>query len=529
MASTVQWVALRRRLVRIAPAALAWLALVLCACASVAQPLPDATQARATVELVGRVVALRGEVWVTPAGASVPQPADNRPLGGGERIQTAAGARALLQLGSTVLRLGPQADLRLRLLDRDQVAIDLVAGSVAIQVASEDWLDRIVLASPEGQWRALQPGHYRIDCWADATRATVWQGELRYDGSEHTLIVASGQSVELSPLAGGGPIQAAWGEPVADEFAEWVLHDARVAAHAAASLPISPEVVGAEQLGAYGDWSSDPDWGSVWVPRGVGPGWTPYGDGRWSWIAPWGWTWIDASVWGFAPFHYGRWIQRHGRWAWAPGSRRAPPGFVPAPPDWTPPHRRIQPPLAPPGGAPPDHRPEHPSPPRLGGPMPPQPPERGEPPGGVTGHERPPHWRGGSPGSGERLAPFPHERDRPPRPGVPQRGHAPRAPDRPAPPDAGSATPSIAPTPPGQVPSPPAARPPRWQSPPGARQPPPHGAATPPRASPAVPPPDAAAAPPAGAAPATAAPQASPGGGPGRTPPWRGSPGQRAP
>ena len=24
--------------------------------------------------------------------------------------------------------------------------------------------------------------------------------------------------------------------------------------------------------------------------------------------APWGWTWVDDAPWGFAPFHYGRWV-----------------------------------------------------------------------------------------------------------------------------------------------------------------------------------------------------------------------------
>src|SRR2546429_1728856 len=34
---------------------------------------------------------------------------------------------------------------------------------------------------------------------------------------------------------------------------------------------------------------------------------SPYSNGYWNWVAPWGWTWIDYAPWGFAPFHYGRW------------------------------------------------------------------------------------------------------------------------------------------------------------------------------------------------------------------------------
>jgi hypothetical protein len=59
--------------------------------------------------------------------------------------------------------------------------------------------------------------------------------------------------------------------------------------------------------------------------------WAPYRFGDWSWIGPWGWTWIDDEPWGFAPCHYGRWIHaRHG-WAWSPGTREIHhPVFAPA-------------------------------------------------------------------------------------------------------------------------------------------------------------------------------------------------------
>ena len=60
-------------------------------------------------------------------------------------------------------------------------------------------------------------------------------------------------------------------------------------------------------------------YGSVWVPNSVQPGWAPYRYGHWAWIAPWGWTWVDDAPWGFAPFHYGRWVAWNGGWGWAPG------------------------------------------------------------------------------------------------------------------------------------------------------------------------------------------------------------------
>ena len=74
-----------------------------------------------------------------------------------------------------------------------------------------------------------------------------------------------------------------------------------------------------------------PEYGQVWYPP-VSPGWVPYRQGHWAYVAPWGWTWIDDAPWGFAPFHYGRWVQIGGRWAWTPGAVAVaePPVYAPA-------------------------------------------------------------------------------------------------------------------------------------------------------------------------------------------------------
>jgi hypothetical protein len=47
-------------------------------------------------------------------------------------------------------------------------------------------------------------------------------------------------------------------------------------------------------------------------------GWAPYRHGHWAHVMPWGWTWIDDALWGFVPFHYGRWAMLGGGWGWVP-------------------------------------------------------------------------------------------------------------------------------------------------------------------------------------------------------------------
>ena len=72
-----------------------------------------------------------------------------------------------------------------------------------------------------------------------------------------------------------------------------------------------------------GDWRDEPDYGYVWYPTQVAPDWAPYRYGRWLWVSPWGWTWVDNARWGYAPFHYGRWAYLRQRWCWVPAPPRS--------------------------------------------------------------------------------------------------------------------------------------------------------------------------------------------------------------
>ena len=43
---------------------------------------------------------------------------------------------------------------------------------------------------------------------------------------------------------------------------------------------------------------------------------------------------MDDAPWGFAPFHYGRWLWWGNRWHWAPGPKVARPVYAPALVGW---------------------------------------------------------------------------------------------------------------------------------------------------------------------------------------------------
>jgi hypothetical protein len=79
-------------------------------------------------------------------------------------------------------------------------------------------------------------------------------------------------------------------------------------------------------LAPYGSWDYDATYGYLWTPALsiVGAAFSPYATcGHWI-LSEYGWTWASDWSWGWAPFHYGRWIPRAGRWSWVPGTMWGP-------------------------------------------------------------------------------------------------------------------------------------------------------------------------------------------------------------
>src|SRR6266566_4182615 len=93
---------------------------------------------------------------------------------------------------------------------------------------------------------------------------------------------------------------------------------------------VSRDTPGYSDLDENGTWNEEPDYGPVWYPEEVDPGWAPYSYGSWNYVGPWGWSWVGYEPWGFAPYHYGRWAYIGSRWGWCPGPFFGPPIYGPA-------------------------------------------------------------------------------------------------------------------------------------------------------------------------------------------------------
>jgi len=281
-----------------------------------------------------RVVRLgytEGAVSFSPAGendwvlATV-----NRPLVIGDRVWTDAGARAELQVGSAVIRMSGATSVTVLNLDDNVVQLEVTQGTLGLHVRRLQPNDVVEVDTPNLAFTIRQPGDYRIDVdpAGDATTVATRAGGADVYGEGAAYTVDAGTSYRfygtgLRDYEGLAP-------PAVDDFDRWAGDRDRRWEGSVSARYVSPDVIGYQDLDDNGTWRTDAQYGNVWVPNRVVAGWSPYHDGHWAWIDPWGWTWVDDAPWGFAVSHYGRWTDLGGTWGWVPGPVRARAIYAPA-------------------------------------------------------------------------------------------------------------------------------------------------------------------------------------------------------
>ena len=279
---------------------------------------------------VGRLADLSGQVWLfTPDSGEWVAATRNRPLTAGDRLSTDAGARAEVRIGSTTLRLDSGSELELLRLDDERMAMHLHNGSLAARLRNREAADEFDLKTTEGQFTVQRAGRYRFDRMDGTSHLTVYNGQALYEGPRSALTVNSGQRAEFW-IDANDAAQYSITEPQRDTFSAWNNERDRSDDRSVSARYVSPEMTGVEDLDRHGRWEQNQEYGPLWIPRGVAPGWAPYNSGHWAWVRPWGWTWVDDAPWGFAPFHYGRWVWHRSAWCWAPGTYVARPIYAPA-------------------------------------------------------------------------------------------------------------------------------------------------------------------------------------------------------
>jgi hypothetical protein len=313
-----------RRSIQKAVPALLGLALLFVAGSSFADEDPP--------DRVARLSYLRGDVSFQPSGDDDWVEANlNRPLGTGDKLYTDRESRVEMEVGAATLRLDSQSSFDILNLDDNVAQTELTGGTLNLAVRRVFEGQSYEVDTPTLAFVVTQPGEYRIDIAPDgsSTMVTVFDGAGDVYGENNaSYSVRSGQSYRFhdSALRDYEVLDL----PRGDDFDNWVESRNNRYAKSVSSNYVSEGVIGYADLDDYGGWNDEPEYGNVWYPTTVETGWAPYRYGHWSWIDPWGWTWVDNAAWGFAPFHYGRWVQVRNRWGWCPGPRHVRAIYAPA-------------------------------------------------------------------------------------------------------------------------------------------------------------------------------------------------------
>ncbi len=252
----------------------------------------------------------------------------------GDNLWVSEGGRAELDVGPLQLWLAGGTNVHFERLDDQSLIARVSQGAMAVRIRTWEQQDTMRVLTANSEIGFLQPGFYVVYAASQYAPASlnVRGGQAEVFARGPSVVVNRGDSVVLDGNGVRFDRNANYADNANGGFEAWAVsrdrRNDRWESRNAGQL--SPWMVGARDLDEYGSWDNDYEYGRIWYPTAIAANWAPYRNGRWSWVQPWGWTWVDDAPWGFAPFHYGRWVRVGPRWAWSPGSSVGRPVYAPA-------------------------------------------------------------------------------------------------------------------------------------------------------------------------------------------------------
>ena len=279
-----------------------------------------------------RLSYINGDVSFWRPGGEDWAPAQvNTPLAPGDQLYTGNRGNLEVQIDSrSFVRAWGDSQLGLENHEPDFLQLKVAAGHVSLDLRALDSGRTVELATPAAAFTIARPGYYRVDVAPDRTSFVTRRGgtaSMTPAGGQAVRIAASEQVV----LTGNGTASVqTFVAPEQDVWDRWNYARTEALVDTVSARYVPPTVSGVDDLDQHGNWRVVPEYGSVWVPEGVGADWAPYTTGRWVWDPRFGWSWVDTAPWGWAPYHYGRWVHLDRVWAWAPGPVVVRPVYAPA-------------------------------------------------------------------------------------------------------------------------------------------------------------------------------------------------------
>jgi len=293
---------------------------------------PPESEVRATERTPPRLSFISGEASFWRPGAENWAPARvNTPQAPGDVLYTGPGANLELEIGPRAfVRAGAGTQLGLESHEPDFLQIKVTAGHASLDLRELPTGHTVELDTPHAAFTVERTGYYRVDVGQDTTSFSARRGGQAMLASPGAppVMIAAGQQVAVT--GADSPRVETAAAPELNDWDRWNYARTDYLLHAASARYVPPGVYGVRELDHHGSWRLVADYGPVWVPHAVPPGWVPYSTGRWIFDPYYGWTWVDDAPWGWAPYHHGRWVFVDRAWAWAPGPIVVRPVYAPA-------------------------------------------------------------------------------------------------------------------------------------------------------------------------------------------------------
>ena len=254
----------------------------------------------------------------------------NTPLAVGDSLYVGSDGDLELQMGSRAF-VRADDDTQFSLINQtpDYIQFKVSSGRVSFDLRALPAGYSVEVDTPNAVFTIDHVGYYRVDV----------DGDVRFitrRGGMAMVVPAGGHAMSIHPseeiVVQGTSVAKAetYVVPGLDQWDKWNYDrtDGLIDTVSERYLPYG--VAGASDLDHYGYWRVVPEYGPIWVPGSIPPGWAPYSAGSWVWDPYYQWTWIDEAPWGWTPFHYGRWVYLSGYWAWTPGPVIRQPVYAPA-------------------------------------------------------------------------------------------------------------------------------------------------------------------------------------------------------
>src|SRR5262249_25922953 len=221
---------------------------------------------------VARINYLQGPVsWQRGVLAAWDQAVITYPMVASDSLWTDDHARAELHIGSTALRLADQTSISFLNLNDQAVQIRLAKGVVELHLNRLDPAESYEIDTPCASASLSQTGDYRLEVdEAGDTTIITRRGQAEVTVGLSPFDVAAGQQANVSNSA--DPIYELSPPKPIDDFERWANERTRREDQCVSARYVSREMIGYEDLDAYGGWAGLSQYGKAWGPHLVPAG-----------------------------------------------------------------------------------------------------------------------------------------------------------------------------------------------------------------------------------------------------------------